>query len=256
MQRFGAQERGMTPCQDFFDQLIRRMKLIDIPLVKLCATWRNKWVGEDRVEKRLDHFLVSKALMEACPQIRKWVGTGGVSDHSPILMEIATGPRKPPSPFKFNSEWLKEESFISLVKDHWMPFDANVGAQAGVQFVENIQRIKQATIAWARAKKQRDMQDLIDIEATLQVIYDSEGGGFVSTTSKEELRELEGRRRKLLEEREAEWRLKSRAIWLEKGDENTKFFQAFAKGRKMANTIWSLNDQHEERFLLLKVWLD
>jgi hypothetical protein len=37
--------------------------------------------------------------------------------------------------------------------------------------------------------------------------------------------------------------LKSRAIWLEKGDENTKFFQAYAKGRKAENTIWSLKDQ-------------
>jgi hypothetical protein len=45
-----------------------------------------------------------------------------------------------------------------------------------------------------------------------------------------------------LEAREAEWRLKSWAIWLDKGDDNTKFFQAYAKGRKMANTIWSLKD--------------
>jgi hypothetical protein len=27
------------------------------------------------------------------------------------------------------------------------------------------------------------------------------------------------------------------------GDENTKFFQAFAKGRRCANTIWHLRDQ-------------
>jgi hypothetical protein len=37
--------------------------------------------------------------------------------------------------------------------------------------------------------------------------------------------------------------LKSRAIWLKSGDENTKFFQAYAKGRKCSNTIWHLKDQ-------------
>jgi hypothetical protein len=32
---------------------------------------------------------------------------------------------------------------------------------------------------------------------------------------------------------------------LESRDENTKFFQAYAKGRRCENTIWSLEDQHE-----------
>jgi hypothetical protein len=45
-----------------------------------------------------------------------------------------------------------------------------------------------------------------------------------------------------LEEKEVVWRLKSRATWLEKGDENTKFFQAYAKGNNLSNTIWCLKD--------------
>jgi hypothetical protein len=44
-------------------------------------------------------------------------------------------------------------------------------------------------------------------------------------------------------DKEESWRLKSRATWLESGDENTKLFQSFAKGRRCANTIWHLRDQ-------------
>jgi len=44
----------------------------------------------------------------------------------------------------------------------------------------------------------------------------------------------------MLADKEALWRLKSHAIWLSCGDENTKFFHSFAKGRKMKNTIWGL----------------
>jgi hypothetical protein len=53
---------------------------------------------------------------------------------------------------------------------------------------------------------------------------------------------LEKKRRQLLEAKEVEWRLKRKELWLQNGDKNTKFFQAYAKGRKMENTIWSLKD--------------
>ena len=45
-------------------------------------------------------------------------------------------------------------------------------------------------------------------------------------------------------EKEETWRLKSRATWLECGDNNTKFLHAYARGRKASNTIWSLLDDH------------
>jgi hypothetical protein len=47
-----------------------------------------------------------------------------------------------------------------------------------------------------------------------------------------------------LEAKEKEWRLKRKDLWLQSGDENTKLFQAYAKGRKMVNTIWSLKDSN------------
>jgi len=76
-----------------------------------------------------------------------WRGERAVSDHSPIFMEIELGSQNPPNPFKFNLEWLKEKSFLSLVKEHWVPFDENLGDRSGVQFMENIHRVKKATMA-------------------------------------------------------------------------------------------------------------
>ena len=53
---------------------------------------------------------------------------------------------------------------------------------------------------------------------------------------------LEAEKAILLRQKEEDWRLKSRAIWLQAGDENTRFFQQHANGRRAANSIWELTD--------------
>ena len=81
------------------------------------------------------------------------------------------------------------------------------------------------------------------VEDELLQIYEGEGEGLMTLETKEALIRLEGRRNIILMEREESWRLKSRAIWLECGDENNKFFHAYARGRKAANTLWCLKDE-------------
>jgi len=57
-------------------------------------------------------------------------------------LEVEKGRRKPNSPLKFNPEWLKEESFIDLVKEQWVPFDPNSEDDVAVQFVCNLKKVK------------------------------------------------------------------------------------------------------------------
>jgi hypothetical protein len=65
--------------------------------------------------------------------------------------------------------------------------------------------------------------------------------GFHSREARKELTQMELRRRNILDEKKSLWRLKSRAIWVTCGDENTKNFHSFAKGQKMTNTIRGLD---------------
>eukprot|EP00253_Pinus_taeda_P010409 PITA_10409 len=57
---------------------------------------------------------------------------------------------------------------------------------------------------------------------------------------KTHLIELENQKARILKEKEESWRLRSIAIWLKAGDDNTRFFQNDAKSRKVSNTIWNL----------------
>jgi hypothetical protein len=235
------------PLADFFKHQLERNRLIDVPPIKLCPTWRNNRVGEERIAKRLDCFLFSKSLLSGQLHFQQWVGSGGHSDHYPILLELARGMRKPATPFKCNSKWFKEESFIEMVKELWIPFDSSLGEPTSVHFLSNIKKVKQVAITWAHQKRAREEHELKEIEEALDVIYVTIDGGLSSQESKYNLIRLEKTKRKILEDKEAAWRLKSRVIWMEKGNENTKFFQAYSKGRKLTNTIWSMkNSQGRE----------
>ena len=57
---------------------------------------------------------------------------------------------------------------------------------------------------------------------------------------------LESSMNKILKEREEVLRLKSKSIWMESGDDNTKFFQDFSKGIKQQNTIWEFKNANNE----------
>ena len=60
---WGPKER-MDPLAYFFTNFIHNLKLIDLDPQKLKPTWTNKRVGENRVEKRLDRFLLEETLLE------------------------------------------------------------------------------------------------------------------------------------------------------------------------------------------------
>ena len=52
---------------------------------------------------------------------------------------------------------------------------------------------------------------------------------------------MEDRKSKIVLKEEELWRLKSRALCLQQGDNNTIFFHKFASFRKNVNTIWEID---------------
>lgn len=56
-----------------------------------------------------------------------WVGSGDLSDHLPIYLDISGRVNKPKAPFKFNATWLKYLDYIKLVIDYWKTHPPVVG---------------------------------------------------------------------------------------------------------------------------------
>jgi hypothetical protein len=64
----------------------------------------------------------------------------------------------------------------------------------------------------------------------------------------EDFKFLEETRHSLLEEEEQTWSLRSRALWLQDGDNKNQFFHQFDNFRKNPNTIWEI--ENEEGYLV------
>jgi endonuclease/exonuclease/phosphatase family metal-dependent hydrolase len=76
----------------FFSHLLASNGLIDVAPLKMLPTWRNMRVGEARVAKRIDRFLISEPVAMLPFQFRQWIGSGGESDHSPVWLELEGTP--------------------------------------------------------------------------------------------------------------------------------------------------------------------
>ena len=75
------------------------------------------------------------------------------------------------------------------------------------------------------------------INEELDHLEKPKGAGYESNEMRDIIKSLESARKKISLENEERWRLKSREIWLSVGDDNTNFFQNYAKGHKNINTI-------------------
>lgn len=57
------------PMTNYFTHLLDLHGLLDLELVKLQSTWRNRRVGDDQVAKILDRFLLKEELVDSWPFI-------------------------------------------------------------------------------------------------------------------------------------------------------------------------------------------
>jgi hypothetical protein len=206
----------------------------------LTPTWRNGRVGADYISKRLDRFLISEHLLSLEERYRTWVNLPFLSDHAPIILHLDATTHKTTYPYKFNSNWLLEAEFNSLVAEIWK--DPLYLSEQCIQhrIVWKLRILKARTKAWATTHQKQNAQRLFDLDSAIRTLILLDASAGYTGANCFSLQELESEQNQLLIKEESTWRQRCRTNWIKSGDLNTKFFHKFASASRNKKHIWGI----------------
>ncbi|CAI9094645.1 OLC1v1030420C1 [Oldenlandia corymbosa var. corymbosa] len=102
-------------------------------------TWYNNRVGEERVYAKLDRALVNGEWVDTFPDSLVSVQMEGISDHTPLVVQIENKIQKKATPFKFFNMWSLKDQFRVIVQRSW---DQPVEGTRMFQICEKLKRLK------------------------------------------------------------------------------------------------------------------
>jgi len=165
-----------------------------------------------------------------------------VSDHRPILLSWPEKQCRKGFSFKFDRTLLQDTAFNEYIINAWKELKARDKLPHFKTFREKMEEIREIVKKWKIQKRQKDKRELQMLQQELDSLLGLTDYASCSFEMKCRLRELEKKKFKLMQQEESLWRLKSRALWIQEGDKNTKFFHNYASARRAKNSIWKIKD--------------
>ncbi|KAH0699011.1 hypothetical protein KY284_013226 [Solanum tuberosum] len=150
------------------------------------------------------------------------------SDHAPLSVTFKSSREEVIKPFRFLNFWIKERSFMDLVKDNWK---ANFEGDPFSLFHHKLRRVKKALTEWSRDTFGNIFQEIITFEEVIKV-HEAQFELFPTTRNRERLHKAKAELKKQLNREEEFWKQKAGMEWFKEGERNTKFFHTVVKGRR------------------------
>jgi hypothetical protein len=126
-------------------------------------------------------------------------------------------------------------SRLGLLWLHW------TNNSSCVLLCEKLKFLKKSVINWQK-RKNNSFSGSIPIEAKLSELFESRPSQIFKQEELNLMRALKTRKENILAIEESTWRLRSRALWMKKGDKNTSFFHKYATQRRIQNSIWDITN--------------
>ncbi|XP_074346913.1 uncharacterized protein LOC141685724 [Apium graveolens] len=162
--------------------------------------------------------------------LRFWKGT--TSDHSPILLIPQVTPiAHIQYRFKFENAWMTEPLCEVIVREGWQSIDET-------DILQKIKSYSQSLSLWGKEITGNFSGRIRECKAILKQYR-----GGRDDNSKEKFKAAKTELTKIFSQREIFWRQRSKQMWLQAGDQNSKYFHSFASNRRRNNQIDKLKNE-------------
>ncbi|KAK1307758.1 hypothetical protein QJS10_CPA09g00850 [Acorus calamus] len=218
-----------------FNSCLLSSGLEDLKSFGNTLSWTNR--QSNPIMCRLDRALGNQNFILIFPHSLVKYLPSGISDHSPVKVILEPPFPSGPKPFKYFEAWKEHNSFSQLVHNAWK---TDVIGNPMYQFIKKLSNTKSAIKFWNR-EVYGPIQSHVacckkDLEEAQKSLHNDPSNNSNSAKEKELRLIYHG----LLSQEEKFARQKSRQLWLEAGDSNSKFFYNSIKSRSIRNTICQL----------------
>eukprot|EP00253_Pinus_taeda_P015313 PITA_15313 len=189
------------PEMERFKDVLTDLRLVDIPTINGKLTWNNRRGGNKQIVSRLDRFLVSEHIIGMDIFYEASILPSIGSDHWPIKLEITMNNQNKKRPFRFESLWLRDPTFLDKVRNWWQESKMETKGQKKMHtFQLRLKGIKGKIKKWNREEFGNIQQERGKLHTRMAGIQQQ----IIEEGRSEELAEEEGRLINQLEERRKE----------------------------------------------------
>ncbi|XP_077212858.1 uncharacterized protein LOC143847974 [Tasmannia lanceolata] len=130
---------------DDFNSFIHDCSLAELRAMGHFFTWSNSSIRGIHKLRRLDKCLVNEDWLCTYPLSTATFKNSGLSDHSPIIIQIEGQEISKPKPFRFHNMWLEDASLFEVVERAWA---VEIKGIPMFQFVKKLKEVKSRIKSW------------------------------------------------------------------------------------------------------------
>ncbi|XP_074301287.1 uncharacterized protein LOC141632661 [Silene latifolia] len=239
---------GQTTIEEMedFQACVDHCALLDSPATGSFYTWNKKQDPSTRVYSRLDRVLVNQEWLQARPDAYANFFNEGYFDHSPCIIQDSTTSFAGRKSFKFFNMWSKVPEFLPCVQHIWnTKWQGTKMFQVGTKMFQVVMKLNSLKQPLKNLNKYlfADIENSTThawkvLDAIQTALHMNPTDSVLIYQEREALKTY----RDLQTACDSFLLQKSKATWVNQGDNNTKYFHSILKNRHVQSKIFRITD--------------